>query len=385
MGRARNWTDEDKAYLAENWGSMTVPGLCKTLNRSATAIKIMVQRLGLPPFLDAGEYITLNQLVIAVTGSAHSYSHHVKCWGEKRGLPIRNKRVEQKTWRVVYLDEFWEWAEVNKSFIDFSKMEPLVLGEEPDWVAEQRRKDYHAAALQRKDPWLPEEDSRLMHLLKKHQYGFAELSKMLRRSAGAIQRRITDLGLKERPVKACNRNKWTTTDCQALADGIRAGDSYALIGDIVGRSEKAVRGKVYYTYFTENADKVRSMLGAGQWGFGVPIPTVKQARYQSNYRGTIEKELSQLIGILAYRRNELGYEPYWQRHMCVKWHDIKGCTADCNNCDSCTEFERIQPQYCARCGCTFYEQQKDRFCAPCRMSRKKLAQRKWARQGACRV
>ena len=76
-------------------------------------------------------------------------------------------------------------------------MEPLALGEEPDWVAEQRRKDFKAFAIQRKDPWTADEDSRLKMLLKQHKYGYAELSEILRRSAGAIQRRCTDLGIKE--------------------------------------------------------------------------------------------------------------------------------------------------------------------------------------------
>lgn len=61
-------------------------------------------------------------------------------------------------------------------------------------------------------------------LLQQHRYGYAELSDMLRRSAGAIQRRCNDLGLKERPVKADNHGSsaaWTQTDFDVLADGIR--------------------------------------------------------------------------------------------------------------------------------------------------------------------
>lgn len=89
---------------------------------------------------------------------------------------------------------------------------------------------------------------------------------MLRRSEGAIVRRCRDLGLKERPVRASPHGKdsvWTEADFRALADGIRHGDSYPMIGKAIGRSEKAVRGKVYFTYLTEDADKIRSMLGDG--------------------------------------------------------------------------------------------------------------------------
>ena len=71
---------------------------------------------------------------------------------------------------------------------------------------------------------------------------------------------------------------------------------------------------------------------------------------------------------LKKRMDELGYDPYWQRFMCMNWDDIGGCSAGCTDCDSCTAFRRIQPQYCARCGGTFYERKENRFCSACRTS-----------------
>ena len=378
----KRWTPEDEEILCECWGTMTVAGLCKKLNRSKNAVMVKVNRLGLPPYLESGEYITMRQLILALGYSGSSDSYKIKSWIQNRGFPVRNKRHTKKVVRVVFLDEFWKWAEKNRSFLDFSKMEPLALGEEPDWLAELRRKDYKAYALQRKEPWTVDEDSRLKMLLKQHKYGSAELSEMLRRSTGAIQRRCTDLGLKERPVKADNRGPdatWTEDDFSILADGIQNGDSYMLIGQVLGKSEKAVRGKVYSVYLTENADKVRAYMGDGPWGYGAPEPTVKQAVHLSRTRAEVKRNLSILDALLRKRINDLGYDPYWQRFMCMNWDDIRGCSAGCANCDSCTEFHRIPPQYCARCGSTFYERRENRFCSACRTARKKQAQRRWCR------
>ena len=205
---------------------------------------------------------------------------------------------------------------------------------------------------------------------------------MLHRSAVAILGGCFYFGIKDRPVRADNHgkdNEWTEEDYKALADGIRVGDSYTEIGRAVGRSEKAVRGKVYFVYLTENADKIRAMMGNGGWGYGAPTPTVKQAMNLSRCRTAVKKDLSALLAVLYRRRNELGYEPYWQKSMCVHWHEIKGCTANCTDCDSCTEFKRIKPQYCARCGGTFFEREENRFCQACRTARKKAAQRKFMR------
>ena len=221
------WTKAEEQFLQDQWGVMSIPAIAKRLNRSVEAVIVRKNRLGLGPVLFGGDYISMNQLIIAVCGSNAGGNYKLKSWVENRGLPIHTKRVNQNSFRVIRLNEFWKWAEQHRSFIDFSKMEPLALGEEPAWVAEQRKKDFQAFAIQRKDPWTPDEDARLKMLLQQHRYGYAELSDILRRSAGAIQRRCNDLGLKERPVKADNHGSsaaWTQTDFDVLADGIRKGN-----------------------------------------------------------------------------------------------------------------------------------------------------------------
>ncbi len=382
MGQARNWTPEEKAYLQENWGTASFKSISKKLGRSVAAIQLKANRMGLGPFLEAGDYVTFHQLSLAL-GYGTSDKYFLKSWVKDRGLPIHNKRRGKSTVRVVYLDEFWRWAEKNRSFLDFSKMEPLILGAEPDWVAEQRKKDYTAYGMQRKDAWTPVEDSRLKMLLSQHRYTWAEVSEMMHRSCGAIARRCRDLGIKDRPVAmplTGRQATWTEKDIEILAEGIRHGDSYAAIGKAVGRSEKCVRSKVYNIYLTEQADKVREMLGDGQWGTGAPEVDVKHGFYLSRTRQQVRRDLSVLDALLRYRMNELGYDPYWQRFMCQHWHDIKGCTAGGKDCDDCAHFLRIRPQYCARCGATFYEREDNRFCKNCRTARKKQAQRHWCRQ-----
>ena len=378
----RIWTPEDDNYLAEKWGYASGPAIAKKLNRTENAVVVRAQRLGLGAVLMAGGYVTLTQLLATVTGRERGNTYQRKSWVENRGLPVHRKKVNQCSFSVVYLEEFWEWAERNRSFLDFSKMEPLALGWEPLWVKEQRKKDYRACALQRKDPWTAAEDSRLKMLLSQHRYTWAELSEMLHRTTGAIQHRCRDLGIKDRPVKADNHGKsavWNERDYAVLADGIRHGDSYMAIGQALGKSEKAVRGKVYTVYLTESADKVREYMGDGPWGAGAPEPKVKQAVHLSATRTEVRKQLSYLAGLLRKRANDLGYDPYWQRFMCQNWDDFGGCSAGCANCDDCTEFRRIRPQYCARCGGTFYERKENRFCGACRTARKKKAQRHWYR------
>ena len=382
MGKVRNWTKEEFEYLEDNWGKVSIPTIAKNLNRSIEGIKQKAFDLKLGAFLQSGDFISFNELAHAVSGSLASDGYKIKSWVENRGFPIHYRRVNQCSFKVVYLKEFWEWAYENRNFIDFSKMEPYILGEEPEWVAEQRRKDMKSASLQRKEPWTAGEDERLKFLVKQQKYGYVEISRMLKRSEGAILRRLLDLKIKDRPLRADNRGpsaEWSDEMYDILAAGIKSGDSYAYIAEKIGKSEKAVRGKVYNKYLTEDADKVRKILNGGSWGDNAPIPKVKQAIHLSGVRVTTKKSIQSIATILKYRLNELGYMPYWQWHTCINWDDIKGCTANCEDCDSCTEYKRIEPQYCVRCGKTFFERKENRICASCRQARKKQAQIKYAK------
>ena len=381
MGSAKNWSKEEMEYLEEHWGMVSIPTIAQNLNRSIEGVKLKAGRLNLGRVLESGDFITFNELTKAVTGRISSDTYQMKSWVKNRGFPIHYRRVNKCSFKVVYLNEFWEWAYKNRSFIDFSKMEPYVLGAEPEWVKEQRRKDERSHSLQRKDPWTASEDERLKFLVKQQKYGYAEISRMLKRSEGAIQRRLTDLKIKDRPVKADNHgpsSEWTDGMYDILCEGIKSGESYTLIAQKIGKSEKAVRGKVYLKYFTEDADKVRKIIQNGKWGANAPSPKIKQAIHASNFRSETKKKIQSIATILKYKLNELGYAPYWQRHTCMKWDDIKGCMANCEDCDSCTEYKRIEPQYCVRCGKTFFEREENKICVSCRQARKKQAQRKYA-------
>lgn len=75
---------------------------------------------------------------------------------------------------------------------------------------------------------------------------------------------------------------------------------------------------------------------------------------------------------------ESEYADFWQKEYCTHWDSVKGCTANEKDCDSCTSFNRIEPQFCKRCGITFYERKSNDICKDCRTARIKQAQRKYA-------
>lgn len=250
----KTWQQHEIDYLCERWGTSPIKAISQKLKRSETAIAIKAGRLGLGPFLESGTYVTVNQLRQALGIGGGNY--YITSWVKNRNFPIRKKRVRNNAFNIVYLDDFWRWAEKNRSALDFSKFEENSLGKEPDWVKEKRRQDFIIKAKYNTSPWTKHEDERLKTLLKTHRYTYKELSQKLGRKCGAIQSRIHELRLKERPIKE-KRNYWTDREHELLDAMLVEGFSYEAMGEKLDRSAKSIRGIVYRKYGTEQLDKAR--------------------------------------------------------------------------------------------------------------------------------
>jgi len=253
----KKWTKQDIEYLVDNWGYVSIGTIASNLNRSISAINIKKNKLKLGAFLNSGEYITFNQLSIALGRNTIS-NYTMISWVKNRNFPVKTKYVNRCKFRIVYLSDFWKWAEKNRTFIDFAKVEKNILGKEPDWAKEQRTTDLIKRSKVKCTPWTKEEDLYLHNLLKMFKYSHTDLSKRLHRSEGAIQRRICDLGLKERPLRESPHSVWEDWQLEKLSELIDSGSVYEVMSEVIGKSTKAIRGKTYNFYGSENLDKVRA-------------------------------------------------------------------------------------------------------------------------------
>lgn len=257
---ARKWTKEEEEYLSCNYGHLTLSYIAKKLNRSESSILNKRQKLGLGAYLENGDYITFNKLISAL-GMKNDIGYKNISWIENRGLPIMKKKVKKSSFKVINLDEFWKWAEKNQQFLDFSNFEKHSLGAEPDWVAKKRYYDVQYKLNVNNKPWTQKEDEYLKFLLNQYQYTIKEISQKMCRSESAIQRRIHDLKLRQRPVKADNHTFWTDEEYEILKEMILQGANYENISlKLDKRGSKAIRGLVYRLYGTEVLDKVRTVI-----------------------------------------------------------------------------------------------------------------------------
>jgi len=259
---SKRWTGQELEFLRDRWGSTSVKGLARSLGRTETAIVIKARRLKLGAFLAAGDYVTLEQVYVALGISNGGSAYRKISWIKNRGFPVKHKTVKNCKFQIVRLADFWAWAEQNQDILDFSRFEPLSLGKEPDWAEQKRRFDVMKNARVKQTPWTAYEDKLLQEKMKLYRYTTSEIARDLHRSEGAVIRRISELGIMYRPLRnAPHGTPWTDEELEVLREKIEAGANYTALAVYLPRhSEKAIRGRVYRLCGSENLDKVRRKM-----------------------------------------------------------------------------------------------------------------------------
>lgn len=236
------WTQEQIDYLCEHWGNKSIPTMSNALDKSINAIKLKAGRLGLGRHIHSGKDITFNQLLKAFQYSS-GYTEQKKKF-IRHGFKFTSKKTLKKSYLMVNISDFWKWAENNKNILNFAKLKSGDLGPEPKWVSDKRAADYLASKF-KKTPWTPTEDSLLKSLLNSYSHSYSDISKRLVRTEGAVKRRVVELGIKQRPLKADNHTPWTDREVSILLDMHNKGYSADIISERIGtKSALAVNGKI---------------------------------------------------------------------------------------------------------------------------------------------
>ena len=241
MGQAKNWTPEEIEYLEEKWGSVALKSIAKKLGRSLRAVRLKAHRMGLGDPMLHFDGITVSQLANVLNTS---YSV-LKNWIKLYDFPAKEKVfVTELKVLVVKYEDFWKWAKKNKQMLDFSRLEPNLLGPEPDWVEEKRKADQLKKLKIKTTPWTTNDDANLKHMLNAFKYTYTDIARHLSRSEAAVKRRILDLGLKQRPVRRNNHIKYKPEEVELLVSMYESGYDLDTIAERLGKSALGVRGKL---------------------------------------------------------------------------------------------------------------------------------------------
>lgn len=249
---SRRWTAEEKTYLEERWGSISVSHICKHLNRTESAVKEKVYKMKLGAFRDNGEYISFAEFWKAL-GNKNRISNPQRKSLIAKGMPLRKKKINKRFIYVIYIDEFWKWAESNRDAINFSKMEENIFGKEPEWLKEWRKSNRKPK--RSCQTWTRDEEKQLEFYLKRD-YSIEEIAPLLHRSTYSIANKKERLDLKS------NRRciKWSKEEKKKLEHLVQKGCSYEVINKEMGRTVFSIKAKVLELTGTSSIEKARKIL-----------------------------------------------------------------------------------------------------------------------------
>lgn len=237
----KRWTTKEVRYLETWWGSMSLRGIAKRLDRSTACVRSKATKIGLGAELLHYDGITLSQLSRALK------IDDIKHWRNSYGLPAKRKLFgeKQRVWVIDY-ESFWEWAESNKKLIDFSKLEVNLLGPEPEWVAVKRSLDFEKikSFSQFYKKWSAREEAELLSLVDQYKFTYPEIAQKLGRSEHSIKGRLRALGVSGRPLKVEGQPRYTKREVALLIELHQKGCSADIIAKRLKKSTLGVSEKV---------------------------------------------------------------------------------------------------------------------------------------------
>ena len=236
---SKKWTYAEIKFLKDNWGVIPLVDIAKKLKRTTNAIKCKSHRIGLKDQKLYMEEISLNQLQEILYNRAGGQLHYM---AEKNKIPFKYRKIVNKKIKMVNMDAFWKWLNKNRHALSLRNTDEFSFGYEPEWVEEKRHADKRAFEYERRRPWSVAEDERLRRLLKSYHYGYREISVLLKRTESAIKRRMTDLKIKERPLKADNHNPWKEKEIEIVKKLYLKGYKSCIIAEYINRSALAING-----------------------------------------------------------------------------------------------------------------------------------------------
>ncbi len=135
----RFWTEEEETLLSDLWGTKSFEYIAKKLNRTVSSIKNKAFLLGLGSAMENN----YNGLTIRDISDLLGIDINTVSVGwVSLGLKYQVQTVTNaKSYRYVEIKDLYDFLEANQNIWDSRNLERNILGAEPEWLKEKRKKD----------------------------------------------------------------------------------------------------------------------------------------------------------------------------------------------------------------------------------------------------
>ena len=226
----RKWTNEEEIMLRDLWGSEPIELIAKKLKRTVYSLKVKAVRMGLGPMIQNNyDVITVSDLsdLLKVTRD-----RILNTW-TTLGLKLTKKKLtSNQSYYVVTWKDLMVFLENNQNEWDSRVVEKNMLGLEPEWLKEKRKRDQEENPLWYRR-WTEEEIELAENLLKNNKT-YQEIAQQLNRSEQAVAYFLCRTGHSYRFARY-----WKGQELKFLQENYQT-MTYAEIAEELGRTPKAV-------------------------------------------------------------------------------------------------------------------------------------------------
>ena len=235
LTRPTVWTKEEEEFLKNNWGVLQIDIIADAIDRSLAAIRNKVSRLGLLQSSEAGSLLKLADISEATGISVKQ----MKSWKED-GLKIKTRYLSKHD-KIYYIDveDLFAFLELNQGEFDSRKIEPLILGPEPVWLKEKRKKDIQDGFEPNSPKW-SQEDIKVAKAMRFSGRTNKEISLELDRTETAVAKKLPTLCGSYTSPKF-----WTGKELNALRKAQGQLTKKEVLTVLPNRTPKAIENKCY--------------------------------------------------------------------------------------------------------------------------------------------
>lgn len=229
----RKWTVEEETLLSDLWGVKSIEYIAKKMKRTVFSIKVKAVRMGLGAMIRNNyDVITVSDMVDLLNVTRDRITDR---W-VKLGLKLKKIKLTNKmSYYTINWKDLMDFLETNQNEWDSRNVEKNMLGLEPEWLQEKRKRDTLENPLWYRK-WTEDEIKKAESLFKNGK-AYQEISSIIDRSEWAVANLLRNLG-----YSYMLPQYWKGKEIKYLRENYQD-MTYQEIAEELGRTTKAISVK----------------------------------------------------------------------------------------------------------------------------------------------
>ena len=248
----RKWTKEEETMLSDLWGTKSIEVIAKTMKRTVFSLKVKAVRMGLGPMVRNNyDLITVSDMCDLLNVTRDRITN---TW-INLGLNLKKKRLTNNmSYYVITWNDLMDFLEKNQNEWDSRCVEKNMLGTEPDWLKEKRKRDIEENPLwYRKST---EDEKKQVENLFKSGKDYLGIAEIINRSEWSVANLLRKMGYSYMLPQF-----WKGKELKYLKENYKD-MTYSEIAEELGRTTKAIGAKAEELGYQKRLIKSKNNGGA---------------------------------------------------------------------------------------------------------------------------